>query len=194
MSRDYVERHRRLDMHELKRLGVLAPGVSAIMTWTSNGEHRGKIFCVAEKGKIILHYYCQGSSQDWGRVEQEIFIEWTPCNYGGRRPWFICRCSRRVAVLYAAGKLFRCRKCYGLIHRSANESKHNRNYRKMVKIRRRLGYDNDIMKPMIFKPKGMHYTTFRRLLDEYNVAEEIHLQPLINALLRMQRQLGQRLW
>jgi hypothetical protein len=47
---------------------------------------------------------------------------------------------------------------------------------------------------MIFKPKGMHYTTFRRLLDEYNVAEEIHLQPLINALLRMQRQLGQRLW
>jgi hypothetical protein len=190
MSRDYVERHRKIDVRELQRLGVLVPGVSATMTWTRDGEHWGSIGCVVKTGKIILHYHWQGSSQDWGKVEQEIYISWTPCNYGGQRPWFICRCGRRVAILYAAGKLFRCRKCYGLIHRSVNESKHNRNYRKMIKIRRRLGYDNDIMEPMLFKPQGMHYTTFWRLLDRYEGAEAIHWQPLINTFLRWERKLG----
>jgi hypothetical protein len=38
------------------------------------------------------------------------------------------------------------------------------------------------MEPMLFKPKGMHYKTFRRLLDEYEAADWIHLQPLIKFL------------
>jgi hypothetical protein len=84
-------------------------------------------------------------------------------------------------VLYAAGKRFLCRKCYRLIHRSVNEGKRDRAFRKMLKIRSRLGYDDNIMEPMLFKPKGMHYKTFRRLLDEYEAADWIHLQPLINA-------------
>jgi len=60
----------------------------------------------------------------------------------------------------------------------------------MLKIRKSLGYGNDIFEHMLFKPKGMHYTTFRRLLDEYEMAEEIYSQPLINAYLRMVYKMG----
>ena len=62
---------------------------------------------------------------EWRGVQmaQEISLGWTSCNYGGRRPWFICgNCGRRVAVLYGAGKYFACRHCYDLTYRSCQES------------------------------------------------------------------------
>jgi Transposase DDE domain len=42
-------------------------------------------------------------TQIWIAVSVYV-LEWTPCNYGGARPWFLCPmdgCRRRVAVLYA---------------------------------------------------------------------------------------------
>jgi hypothetical protein len=63
----------------------------------------------------------------------------------------------------------------------------------MLKIRKLLGYDSNIMEPILFKPKGMHYKTFRRLLDEYEVADGIHSQPLFNAFMRLCRKSGQPL-
>ena len=122
-----------------------------------------------------------------GNEPQVILLDWTPCNFGGQRPWFICWCGRRAALLYLVNKYFRCRKCLGLIHASVNESKPDRAYRKMLKIRRRLGCSDDIMEPISFKPKGMHYKTFRRLLDEYEVAEEIYARPLVNAFLKLDK-------
>ena len=193
MFRDYVERHVKIDIRKLQRRGVLVPGVSATMEWTRGGEPWASIGCKVGTGEIILHYYCQVNAQEWEKVTQAIPLRYTDCAYGGKRPWFLCRCTRRVAILYAAGKLFLCRKCYRLIHRSVNESKTNRAYRKMLKIRKRLGYDNNIMEPMLFKPKGMHYTTFRRLLDEYEGAYEAYHQPLVNSFLRWQRRLGHSL-
>jgi hypothetical protein len=190
MYRDYVERHMQIDVRELHRRGALVPGVSATMEWNRDGEPNGSIGCLVAKDKITLHYKCKVNGQKWEKVEQEIYLEYTDCAYGGKRPWFTCWCTRRVAVLYAAGKWFLCRKCYRLIHRSVNEGKRSRAYRKMLRIRKLLGYDSNIMDPILFKPKGMHYTTFRRLLDKYEAAEEIHSQPLINAFIRWGRKAG----
>jgi hypothetical protein len=38
----------------------------------------------------------------WGRsVEQRVPLLWTPCTFGGARPWFGCpRCAKRVAIVY----------------------------------------------------------------------------------------------
>ncbi len=36
-------------------------------------------------------------------VEGVAHLEWTPCNFGGERPWFVCPgkgCAKRVAILY----------------------------------------------------------------------------------------------
>ncbi len=53
-------------------------------------------------------------------------IVWTPCFFGGKRPWFMCPmihngqpCIRRVGVLYLVGKFFGCRKCHNLTYYSA---------------------------------------------------------------------------
>src|SRR6478609_5352946 len=38
-------------------------------------------------------------------------IQWTRCNFGGRRPWFICQCGKRVAKLYDTSSIVACRHC-----------------------------------------------------------------------------------
>lgn len=157
------------------------------MNWTRRGEPWGSVFFISGADKITLRYQHQPHGQVGGEVEQDIYLGWTPCNYGGRRPWFTCWCGRRVAILYWGERHFLCRKCYGLIHASVNEGKRDRAYRKMVKIRRLLGYGGNLTEPILFKPKGMHYTTFRRLLNGYGAANEIYSQSLINAFIRWRR-------
>lgn len=89
-----VEDYRRLDVRKLHR------------------EHGIKI-----GSWITAHYEWRGE-----QVAQEIYFDWTPCNYGGHRPWLICmHCGRRVAVLYLRIK-FACRHCHDLTYRSCQES------------------------------------------------------------------------
>ena len=50
-----------------------------------------------------------------------LALEWTPCNFGGERPWFICPgegCGRRVAILYGPTLPLLCRQCRGLVYAS----------------------------------------------------------------------------
>ena len=52
-----------------------------------------------------------------------IPVAWTPCNFGGYRPWFVCPekeggCGRRVAILYEPNPPL-CRICRGLCYRPA---------------------------------------------------------------------------
>jgi hypothetical protein len=68
--------------------------------------------------EITLKYKLQDE-----QVVQEVFTDWTPCNYGGHRPWLICMtCGRRVAILYLRGKYFACRHCLDLTYQSCQES------------------------------------------------------------------------
>jgi hypothetical protein len=48
-------------------------------------------------------------------------------------------CGRRAALLYGAGKLFACRRCYGLAYASQHEGLHHRGLGKAQKIRMQLG-------------------------------------------------------
>lgn len=94
-KKDTVEEHLSLDVRKLNREHGIKPG-----------------------SLITVQYQWRGE-----QMTQAITIDWIPCNYGGRRPWFICgNCGRRVAVLYGAGKYFACRHCYDLTYRSSQES------------------------------------------------------------------------
>ena len=119
-----------------------------------------------------LHWSQEGGG--WEDVEQAISFDRTPCNYGGFRTWFLCsRCWQRVAVLYGAGKYFLCCHCYNLTYASQQESKEDRLMRKAKKIRERLGASNDLMEPILFKPKNMHQKTFDRLREEAEQAKNL---------------------
>ena len=56
-----------------------------------------------------------------------VALDWTPCPFGGARPWFRCPlvvggepCGRRVRILYRpwGARYFGCRHCYGLSYRT----------------------------------------------------------------------------
>jgi len=62
------------------------------------------------KDQIVLRYRYMSYVRDWETVEQRVPIRWTPCRFGGQRPWFICAvlangtyCGRNVAKLYGGG-------------------------------------------------------------------------------------------
>ena len=51
-------------------------------------------------------------------MKYNVELTTTPCNYGGKRYWFMCPlskngqyCGRRVGVIYSIGKWFGCRHC-----------------------------------------------------------------------------------
>lgn len=55
--------------------------------------------------------------------ENPLFeFDYTPCNYGGKRRWFLCPiCKRRVGKLYTTrlDNRFACRKCHNLTFESS---------------------------------------------------------------------------
>jgi hypothetical protein len=54
---------------------------------------------------------------------QTVRLAVTRPHFGGERFWFICECGKRVGRLYLPPKqtIFRCRVCYELTYRSAQE-------------------------------------------------------------------------
>jgi hypothetical protein len=115
---------------------------------------------------IILAYRPQVGRGDWQSVHHTITLAWTPCHYGSRRPWFLCPgCGRRVAVLCLGEQGFRCRHCARLPYGSQRETPLDRRYRKVRKIRQRLGASANLREPIRLcdKPKGMHWRTWERL-------------------------------
>ena len=152
----------------------------------------------------ILLMFRSRSSQgsEWKSVEQRVPITWTACHLGGRRPWFVCSvysngryCGRRVALLYAAGELFACRRCYGLAYASQQELAHHRGLGKAQKIRMRLGGSPNMLDEFPDKPKHMHWLTYDRLRRSHDIAEQrstIGLMRFVNRLNHRSSQRGRR--
>lgn len=87
------------------------------------------------------------------------------------RYWFVCpvpTCEKRVGVLYGGIPFFMCRKCHNLTYRSQRETDTARAFRRLEKMRLRLGWEQGILKPKGSKPKGMYHQTFCRLMQEYS--------------------------
>jgi hypothetical protein len=96
-------------------------------------------------------------------IPDRVRLEWTPCNYGGSRPWFLCPgCGRRVAILYGAGS-FACRHCRQLAYDSQNDSGWRRSINQARVARMKLGASANLTEPLPERPKGMHRRTYRRL-------------------------------
>jgi hypothetical protein len=167
-ARRTCETYNSIDVRKWHRRGLLHAGQQFHWSWTRNDKVFGRIAVRTERDAVILTYL----GQDAGQVEwkQHLALEWTACNFGGSRPWFCCpvdsgrkRCGRRVAILYCAGRLFACRRCYGLAYECQRQNPRNRGLSVAKKIRRRLGGGPDMLEPFPQKPKRMHLRTYERL-------------------------------
>lgn len=112
---------------------------------------------------------------------QNIFITWTPCYFGGKRPWFVCpRCQARAVYLYHLD-LFACRKCQRLTYETQSVIRHTRLIWKRDHLEARLDPDRE-------RPKGMHRKTYDRILDQLETVDrDIEEEGLIRLLILLDR-------
>ena len=153
--------YRQLDIRRWQRSGILVVGRSfAWQPWEVDVVTSMK----RDEPNLVRLYRCgQGRRSEPYRV----CIEWTPCNYGGSRAWFVCprSCGRRVAILYGDGSLA-CRHCNQLAYQSQHESPRYRGLHRTRAIRRKFGGSISLAEPFPPKPKGMHRLTYARIRGE----------------------------
>lgn len=162
-----VESCDRIDIRTWHRYGLLTPGRE--FSWPL-GLREGEDLSVSVEETHLVLKYCHA---EFGDVRERISLEWTPCHYGGSRPWFLCpggvnrrSCNQRVAVLYAVRHYFLCRHCHGLAYRSQQVDPARRLRSKTRKIFRRLGETGNVSVSPPSKPKRMHWRTYERLLGQ----------------------------
>jgi ribosomal protein L37E len=172
-----VESCQSIDVLHWNRLGYFR--YSPWFSWvrTRDGERLASV--EIRHHSVILKYRSRPYGEDWSDVEQWVIIAWTPCRFGGERPWFVCSaesngvdCGRRVTKLYSVGGLFACRHCHRLAYESQHESTRHRGLGKARKIRMQLGGSANMFKEFPDKPKHMHWRTYDRLRRAHNIAEE----------------------
>ncbi len=116
----------------------------------------------ADKPIMDINYQYRGKLYSYS-----IQVSKTPCHYGNYRYWFLCpSCSKRTGVLYCAS-LYVCRHCIGANYQSQLQQPVDRIYSKLNALRERLGWQVGIIHGIGERPKGMHHSTYERLLTEY---------------------------
>jgi hypothetical protein len=124
-----VEHFQAFDVHVLHRMGALQePLVTYPMV---SFRWPGLVHLTANKWKVDIEFR-HGAMQ-------RIPIVWTPCHFGGWRPWFKCgRCGRRVGKLYSTGVALHCRCCLALWYACQRRGSKSRRYLQALKLRLRL--------------------------------------------------------
>jgi ribosomal protein L37E len=159
-----------LDMNLWNRQAKLRGHSSGIWQWAyDDGEVVSTISYTATPELVELSYRADKGTEAEKHMLCCVAVAWTPCHFGGRRPWFQCpntRCQRLCSKLYLHGGHFICRRCTGRAYQSQRETSSNRLFRKARKMRRRLGASMNLTEPVWRKPKGMHWRIFERLREE----------------------------
>jgi len=193
-----VEDGLRLDLADLMRKGVVRLGQanSGSLAWTyvGTGEKRASIGYETKcfdysSASVRLTYNVNGTSMDY-----RIWLERTPCNFGGFRWWWLCpRSGQRVRVLCLppGETMFVARAVYRLPYESQRRSPIDGTHDRLRRLYRKLGgtyrYFED---PIPARPKGMHHRTYARLAGAIEHAERSHDQIWLAGSLRLLGRLG----
>lgn len=189
----HVEGFPALDALELRRLGVLEAGAVGVLRWHRGGDPIGMAARLAALYELEAELYLEAQVAGWRRggepLRQVLQVDWSPCPFGGRRPWFRCvGCDRRALRLYLAGEpWFRCRRCSRLSYASQSETAVLRALRRAEKLRARLGVGPG---EPVERPAGMRWRTFDRLTEALADAEGVVEAVLAGALLDDARTVG----
>lgn len=166
--------YRAIDVRRWQGDGLLIAGRAFGWQWSRDGTVVASIQVRVEADRVWLIYRHQSGGGEWKDENYPVWLDQTPCNLGGRRPWFRCPasgCGRRVAILYGGG-IFACRHCYKLAYPSQRETWDGRARQRADRIRARLGWVPGILNGGGLKPKGMHWRTFERLAAKHDALVE----------------------
>jgi hypothetical protein len=168
----------RLDVHELAREGNLKLG--------SRGRLFGKIWFAVEGGPDARHLILEfprksASGTLLDPVRQTISCHWRNAHYGGHYLIFLCsQCHRSARVLYARYRaqyheiwFFMCRACAGITYQSTMGHRWDRSARRVEKLRAPLKWGTG---GIPVKPRGMHKSTYQRILGMIAYHEAVRNQ------------------
>ncbi len=121
-----------LDIESFRRAGTVPSsqlGVSGEVVWTMpSGAFLGRLDYATQTTlagtKIHVREQTRMLCSQLVEIqEQQVELSTSSTNFGGERYWFLCGCWRQVGKLYLppGEGVFRCRKCYNLIHRTAQK-------------------------------------------------------------------------
>lgn len=150
MTSDYLS----ISIAAMNRYNLLRRGNHS-WGWTRDGKLVDSLSFYFEDKFITFFYYVK--EQDGSHIEliKSIPLNWTPCNFGGNRPWFVCDCGMRVGRLFFHRQQIACCNCFNLVYPSQLKDELGRLRSKIEKMEAKLdGYS---------KPKGMHVETFKKL-------------------------------
>jgi hypothetical protein len=135
-GKNEVENSNALNIFWLNQEGYLCGWRSGTVRWKIGGNVVSSIGIdvkvMGREAYIGFNYtttfFATGEKKDF---DYKVQLTTTPCNFGGKRYWFICplirngiACNKRVGVLYlpSGASYFGCRHCYDLTYQSCNRS------------------------------------------------------------------------
>lgn len=181
-----------IDVRRWHRDGFLTPHQTFSWKWSREHEEIASIQVRTETDRVILAYRHRNKRGNWMNESYSVWLDWSLCNFGGQRPWFLCPsqcCGRRVALLYG-GRIFACRQCYQLAYASQRETWSHRAIRRADRIRNKLGWEVGIINGNGSKPKGMHWKTFERLTTQHDAFVELSFAGIAARLRSVRRIVG----
>ncbi|HXB76347.1 MAG TPA: hypothetical protein VNX23_02865 [Bradyrhizobium sp.] len=106
---------------------------------------------------------------------QNIRVTWTPCNFGGTRPWMHCpHCNRRLARLFKGLAGYFCRDCVGNPpYESQLRNDMARIYLRAYRLRERIGGGRPVIDPIRERPYRMWRKTYDRIRAEIEGLERL---------------------
>jgi len=160
MGRIIVEQMSHVDVNDLHSRGAF-DGVPRLLHYA---------------GLRTTRYMAEFTGARWpvGRPPQLIPIQWTPCHFGGARPWFTCLCGRRVGKLYYGGgfQFLGCRPCGEMIYESQRKGRRGRVRLRASRIRGLLADDGRPgIDPLPPRYPGTHRKTYARRLAQAEALE-----------------------
>jgi hypothetical protein len=91
-----VESCQSIDVLHWNRLGYFR--YSPWFCWVRTRDGERLAFVEIQHHSVILKCSSRSYGEDcWGDVAQRVPVAWTPCPFGGERPWFVC-CAQSNAV------------------------------------------------------------------------------------------------
>jgi hypothetical protein len=147
-------------------------GGGTTLTWSLGGEKSGSIRLFAQADGLRLTYTVTGHDGTKISVDELVPFAYTPTRFGGRRLWLMCLKCGRYCRKINGGRYFRCRQCHRLKYASQSENSAQRAMLRADRLANRLhdmwGGTTKAEYDFPPKPKRMRWTTYQRLLDQYD--------------------------
>lgn len=185
-KKDTIEGTLGADLSKVKHL--IKKGLCSITTTQGSSGSNFCWYVYPDNGSVWFSYTTiNNRTGEKTKHSYSRDLVFTNCHFGGKRPWFVCPCGRKVRALFIGGRdnEVYCRHCLRLTYQSTRETNYSRIEFKilnnMVKLEQAI---HDLkLKTRYYngKPtrKYKKYLALERKYDRFSDSERYDLEKLL---------------